>query len=222
MEAEYFYNFECRSFLLKKQGIMKKNFITHTFIFFFMLAACEKDNSNNNSAPGGGAPVASCNDGIQNQGETGIDCGGPCPPCPTCDDCIKNQGETGVDCGGPCPVTCAARMNCFIDGVDWIATNANAIKQISNFRVKGATPTTILEVILLTGNPSVGNYSLTIGNGTFTEPGDMFTINGGSLSFCSFDTINRLVSGSFSFTCSSFVSSNVKTISEGKFYNLMY
>lgn len=24
----------------------------------------------------------SCNDGIQNQGEKGIDCGGPCPPCP--------------------------------------------------------------------------------------------------------------------------------------------
>ena len=30
-----------------------------------------------------GAP--SCNDGIQNQGETGIDCGGPCTPCPICD-----------------------------------------------------------------------------------------------------------------------------------------
>lgn len=23
----------------------------------------------------------SCNDGIQNQGETGVDCGGPCSPC---------------------------------------------------------------------------------------------------------------------------------------------
>ena len=47
-----------------------------------------------------------CNDGIQNQGETGVDCGGPCPACnatPTCNDGIQNQGETGVDCGGPCP-----------------------------------------------------------------------------------------------------------------------
>ena len=25
-----------------------------------------------------------CSDGIQNQGETGIDCGGPCPPCCPC------------------------------------------------------------------------------------------------------------------------------------------
>ncbi len=51
---------------------------------------------------GGGGPDPTCNDGIQNQGETGVDCGGPCAACPTCDDGIQNQGETGVDCGGPC------------------------------------------------------------------------------------------------------------------------
>lgn len=48
----------------------------------------------------------SCTDGIQNQGETGIDCGGPCPACPvlpTCTDGIQNQDETGIDCGGVCP-----------------------------------------------------------------------------------------------------------------------
>jgi hypothetical protein len=51
----------------------------------------------------GGGSGPTCTDGIQNQGETGIDCGGPCPACPTCNDGIQNQGETGVDCGGPCP-----------------------------------------------------------------------------------------------------------------------
>ncbi len=51
----------------------------------------------------GGGSGPSCSDGIQNQGETGIDCGGPCPACPTCNDGIQNQGETGIDCGGPCP-----------------------------------------------------------------------------------------------------------------------
>ena len=51
------------------------------------------------------SPTPTCSDGIQNQGETWIDCGGPCPACPpaTCSDGIQNQGETGVDCGGPCP-----------------------------------------------------------------------------------------------------------------------
>jgi hypothetical protein len=50
----------------------------------------------------GGASGPTCSDGIQNQGETGIDCGGPCTACATCNDGIQNQGETGVDCGGPC------------------------------------------------------------------------------------------------------------------------
>lgn len=46
----------------------------------------------------------SCNDGVHNQGEQGIDCGGPCPnACPSCVDNVLNQGEENVDCGGPCP-----------------------------------------------------------------------------------------------------------------------
>ena len=54
------------------------------------------------------AVAPTCSDGIQNQGETGIDCGGPCAACvPTCSDGIQNQGETGVDCGGPC-IACGA------------------------------------------------------------------------------------------------------------------
>lgn len=49
--------------------------------------------------------VATCFDGIQNQGESGVDCGGPCGPCffETCFDGEQNQGEEGIDCGGPCP-----------------------------------------------------------------------------------------------------------------------
>ena len=61
----------------------------------------EVEDYNVGIVPGGGGG-ATCNDGIQNQGETGIDCGGPCAPCPTCNDGIQNQGETGIDCGGPC------------------------------------------------------------------------------------------------------------------------
>ncbi|MCH2231721.1 MAG: gliding motility-associated C-terminal domain-containing protein [Crocinitomicaceae bacterium] len=45
----------------------------------------------------------SCNDGILNGNETGIDCGGPsCTPCASCFDGIQNQDETGIDCGGIC------------------------------------------------------------------------------------------------------------------------
>ena len=55
--------------------------------------------------------LPNCFDGIQNQDETGIDCGGVCelnfgficpPPPETCSDEIMNQDETGIDYGGVC------------------------------------------------------------------------------------------------------------------------
>ena len=42
-----------------------------------------------------------CNNGVMDEGETGVDCGGPCPPC-TCFNGILDPGEFAVDCGGPC------------------------------------------------------------------------------------------------------------------------
>jgi len=50
----------------------------------------------------------SCNDSIKNchngSCELLTDCGGPCKSCPTCSDGIKNQNEEEIDCGGVCPV----------------------------------------------------------------------------------------------------------------------
>ncbi len=52
--------------------------------------------------------IPTCEDNIQNGGETAVDCGGPCKPCPIidCFDGVQNRGEEGVDCGGPCAKTC--------------------------------------------------------------------------------------------------------------------
>jgi len=62
--------------------------------------------SGGSSSGRGGGSVSvreeSCFDGIQNQNETGIDCGGSCQPCPSCTDGVLNQGEQGIECGGPC------------------------------------------------------------------------------------------------------------------------
>jgi len=50
-----------------------------------------------------------CKDGIRNNDEDGVDCGGNCKPCETCTDGIMNQNEAGVDCGGVCdPCTTSA------------------------------------------------------------------------------------------------------------------
>ncbi|MFH1585927.1 MAG: hypothetical protein ABIB79_04110 [archaeon] len=52
-----------------------------------------------------------CFDGIKNCHDDAcellVDCGGPCIPCPTCSDGVQNQGERGIDCEGPCPWGCS-------------------------------------------------------------------------------------------------------------------
>jgi hypothetical protein len=58
---------------------------------------------------GDAGATETCDDGVQNQGEDGVDCGGPCSTvCPSayCTDGVENEGETGIDCGGPCTVPC--------------------------------------------------------------------------------------------------------------------
>lgn len=46
-----------------------KFFALLSFVSLMILASCKKEEN------------ASCTDGVQNQGETGIDCGGPCGAC---------------------------------------------------------------------------------------------------------------------------------------------
>ena len=60
-------------------------------------------------------PNPTCDDGIQNGDETGIDCGGSCAACATCDDGIQNGDETGIDCGGSC-VACATCDDGILNG----------------------------------------------------------------------------------------------------------
>ena len=85
------------------------------------------------------AYVPTCSDGIKNQDESDIDCGGnSCDPCntqdtcntyydcnnlntcidnlcellPTCSDDIKNQDETDIDCGGNTCGNCSTNESC--------------------------------------------------------------------------------------------------------------
>lgn len=68
--------------------------------------------------------VPTCEDGVQNGDETGVDCGGSCNPCEippeeSCSDGIQNQDETGIDCGGSCP---ACPLVCPLPDTDWCNT----------------------------------------------------------------------------------------------------
>jgi hypothetical protein len=80
----------------------------------------------------------SCTNGVQDENETGVDCGGECGGCPndgecvldgdcqsffceptiltcldTCTDGARQAGESDIDCGGVCDTSCQARQTCY-------------------------------------------------------------------------------------------------------------
>ncbi|MFN8776480.1 MAG: hypothetical protein ACK5XV_06900 [Flavobacteriales bacterium] len=74
----------------------------------FFLASCL--NEDNKIPP-------NCYDGILNNDEELVDCGGPCEPCNHCINGVwePNLGETCIDCGGECGA-CPQCRNCIQDG----------------------------------------------------------------------------------------------------------
>lgn len=55
----------------------------------------------------GGPPNETCNDGVQNQGETGVDCGGPCAPCNNPPQCTNGERRRcWVECAQSYPPEC--------------------------------------------------------------------------------------------------------------------
>ncbi len=85
-------------------------------------------------------PKVSCFDGLQNQGEKGVDCGGPCALCPSCDDGIQNQGERGIDCGGPCAAcTTATTATTLRAARTTTTTTSQAAATTTNARILAAT-----------------------------------------------------------------------------------
>ena len=116
-----------------------------------------------------------CDDGIQNGGETGVDCGGPCVAvCPSCNDGIQNGAETGVDCGGPSCPTCpctgdnvALTLNFdnYPEETSWTITDANGgvVAEGGTYGSQADGSTLVVDVCL-----NDGCYVLTI-NDTYGD-----------------------------------------------------
>lgn len=59
--------------------------------------------SDSSSSSSSGEPAPTCEDGIQNQGESDLDCGGPCATCPVGQGCAGNEDCMSLACdGGTC------------------------------------------------------------------------------------------------------------------------
>jgi mannobiose 2-epimerase len=70
---------------------------------------------------GDGSPT--CSDGVQNQGETGVDCGGPCPACQA-GSAIWLEAEAGTLSGSP---TFATNSDSNASGGQYIQPTANSL-----------------------------------------------------------------------------------------------
>lgn len=91
-----------------KNRYLISGFIALFFTSFFITSCLNEDNK----------IPPNCYDGIWNNSEYLVDCGGP--NCPACDHCIDNiwqpeLGETCLDCGGECG-ECDPCHNCIQDG----------------------------------------------------------------------------------------------------------
>jgi hypothetical protein len=117
----------------------------------------------------------SCNDGIQNGNETGVDCGGSCPnACATCNDGIQNGNETGVDCGGSCgscsctdnAVTLTLKLDNYPEETSWTLTTAAGSTVASGGTYGNQSPgATITENFCLPDGCYVFTISDTYGDG---------------------------------------------------------
>lgn len=77
----FFSNFMKTNSIIMRSSIRRPLLLF--FISLFFIACSDDDDLDNGGTNNNNSSVATCNDGIQNQGEEGIDCGGPCPPCAT-------------------------------------------------------------------------------------------------------------------------------------------
>ena len=122
-------------------------------------------------------------------------------PAATCTDGIQNQGETGVDCGGPCAACLNTTMSCKIDGAAWtsVSTIYGGVGQSFSGVSSDGKRITLGFQGTTTGTYDLGNLSFnqaayvtgsTVYNSAF----------GGSGSIIVTSYANKVISGTFSFT----------------------
>jgi len=167
------------------------------FLSFFVIFAvitlseCSKDEDPEE-------PTASCTDGIQNQDETGVDCGGSCPPC------VYNT------------------MTANIDGTPWSAGSLQFQYVPGNFWFQGIAagfPAAKIKVVHK-GAYAPGVYNLDADSEYIDENDIIYTCTSGTVEFTLFEQTHKIIAGTFSLTASD--GTTTVTITDGVFQNLQY
>jgi hypothetical protein len=151
---------------------MRNKFYTYLLLFLLpvlasvLIFSCGKDHAIDVKKYG------NCSNKVQDQNETGLDCGGVCQPCASCNDGIKNQGEEGVDCGGPCP-SCSPACTVASSSINYTvypnSTGYDAMAPIYSLSYLKSSFTTEMSI-------SVSNSALVSMNIRFMDGLDIFDI----------------------------------------------
>jgi hypothetical protein len=141
-------------------------------------------------------------------------------PIPGCYDNIQNQGESGVDCGGPCQ-PCPGKMTAKIDGNLWESTS-NVTTQVFNntIYIIGSNNSTIS--LRHIGPFTEGTF--TQEEGLYTEfNGNQYSTQQCTITFTDWNETDSVVSGTFSFTGQHVGGINPPVqITEGTFENVSF
>jgi hypothetical protein len=138
-------------------------------------------------------------------------------PEPTCDDGILNQNELEIDCGGPCKA-CPSRMTAKVDGMAWQALgNVTSSTNSGSIIIMAGNSTSTMSMIY-TGSFTTGTFNLASAVYQVTATQTSYVANGGTITFSQWDNNHKVVSGTFAYTAvETSGTGDQKVITEGTF-----
>lgn len=139
-------------------------------------------------------------------------------PFPDCFDNMQNQGEQGVDCGGPC-FPCGSVLTAKIDGNPYASEGSVTSSIINNQILIGSGNGTSTLSLNYTGPFVNGSYTGQQANYIINgSPNVMYISNQVNITFTNWDNINNQVSGTFNFEAfESSGSGDTIQVTNGKF-----
>ncbi|MFM7079792.1 MAG: DUF6252 family protein [Bacteroidota bacterium] len=121
---------------------------------------------------------------------------------PNCEDGIRNNGEREIDCGGKSCQPCPAKMDALVDGTPWSLFGSTITSQVntssSSIFISGTDSVFRSISLIHAGSFSPGTYNLN--GGLYNTPSGSFTTSTGTITISVWDTTERYIEGFFSFT----------------------
>ncbi len=141
----------------------------------------------------------------------------------SCFDHIKNQDELGIDCGGSCKDACPPVMSAVVNGAAWTAdselitsgyTSGSSTLNITGSPASGIYPR--IQLVYL-GPLSTGSHALDASSSYVPDLTAFIVFDSGTITLTSVDGRNKVISGTFSLTCTDTAAGVVYSVTNGVF-----